>query len=463
MRGVIERPPLPPGPVLVVGLARSGVAAALALRERGVAVTGCDAGMVPAGVRARLEAAGVPVHERTEGVELLEGVATVVKSPGVPQAAAVVATARRTGRGVVGELEVGWRLLGNEFLAVTGSNGKTTTVELLGHVHRTAGVPVVVAGNVGTPIASLPGTLEPGAVVVCEASSFQLEDTEAFAPEAAVLLNVVEDHLDRHGTLAAYRKAKLEAFARQPSDALAILPSAMAAEDDIGGAARRVTFGPGGDLEAVPAGQLEAAAGSPDRSASSPDLELRWRGASLMRAGELRLRGAHNLENAMAAAALTLARGLPAAAVREALATFDGLRHRLETVATVDGVAYVNDSKATNVAAAQGAVESYAGGVHLILGGRGKGSDYAPLAAPVAARAAAVYLIGETAAELRAALEPTGVPVHDSGDLEHAVAAARAAARPGEVILLSPACASYDQYRSFEERGDHFRALATAG
>jgi UDP-N-acetylmuramoylalanine--D-glutamate ligase len=147
--------------------------------------------------------------------------------------------------------------------------------------------------------------------------------------------------------------------------------------------------------------------------------------------------------------------------VREALGTFDGLRHRQETVATVGGVAYVNDSKATNVAAALGAIESYDGGVHLILGGRGKGSDYAPLAAPVAARAAAVYLIGETAAELRAALEPTGVTLHDSGDLEHAVAAARTAARPGEVVLLSPACASYDQYRSFEERGDHFRALAT--
>jgi UDP-N-acetylmuramoylalanine--D-glutamate ligase len=459
MAGVIARPPLPPGPVLVVGLARSGVAAALALRERGVVVTGCDAGPVAADACARLEAAGVSVHERTEGVELLEGVATIVKSPGVPQTAAVVATARRTGRGVVGELEVGWRLLGNEFVAVTGSNGKTTTVELLGHVHRTAGVPVVVAGNVGTPIASLPGTLEPGAVVVCEASSFQLEDTEAFAPEAAVLLNVVEDHLDRHGTLAAYREAKLQAFARQPESALAILPTAMAGEDDIGGAARRVTFGAGGDLEAVTTGRLEA----PATRASSPHLELRWRAAPLMRVDELRLRGPHNLENAMAAAAVALARGLPAAAVREALATFEGLRHRLETVVTVEGVAYVNDSKATNVAAALGAVESFAGGVHLILGGRGKGSDYAPLAAPVAARAAAVYLVGETAAELRAALEPTGVPVHDSGDLEHAVAAARAAARPGEVILLSPACASYDQYRSFEERGDHFRALATAG
>jgi UDP-N-acetylmuramoylalanine--D-glutamate ligase len=466
MRGVIERPPLPAGPVLVVGLARSGVAAALALRERGLAVTGCDAGPVAADARARLEGAGVAVHERTEGIELLAGAETLVKSPGVPQEAAVVALAHRTGRRVVGELEIGWRLLGNEFLAVTGSNGKTTTVELLGHVHRTAGVPVVVAGNVGTPIASLPGTLDPGTVVVCEASSFQLEDTEAFAPEAAVLLNVVEDHLDRHGDLAAYRRAKLEAFARQPDSALAVLPVAMAGDDDIGGAARRVTFGPGGDLEAVTAGVLTAAgagAAGADVAGSdpSPHTELRWRGEPLMAAEELRLPGAHNLQNAMAVAALALARGLPADAVRQALATFEGLRHRQETVATVGGVAYVNDSKATNVAAALGAIESYAGGLHLILGGRGKGADYAPLAAPVAARATAVYLIGETAAELRATLEPTGVTLHDSGDLEHAVVAARAAAAPGEVVLLSPACASYDQYRSFEERGDHFRALAT--
>src|SRR5215208_3581127 len=201
MTGVIERPPLPAGPVLVVGLARSGVAAALALREWGIEVVGCDAGPVAEESRSRLEAAGVPVHERNEGVELLAGAKTIVKSPGVPQEAALIAAARRMGREVVGELEIGWRLVPNEFLAVTGSNGKTTTVELLGHIHRTAGAPVVVAGNVGTALTSLPGTVDPAATIVCEASSFQLEDTVAFAPEAALLLNIVEDHLDRHGTL----------------------------------------------------------------------------------------------------------------------------------------------------------------------------------------------------------------------------------------------------------------------
>jgi UDP-N-acetylmuramoylalanine--D-glutamate ligase len=344
---------------------------------------------------------------------------------------------------VVGELEIGWRLVPNETVVVTGSNGKTTTVELLGHVHRTAGVEVVVAGNVGTALTSLAGTLDPRAVVVCEASSFQLEDSEELAPDAAVLLNLAEDHLDRHGTFDAYRAAKLEAFARQPPGAIAVLPASMVADPDVGGRAARVSFGPGGDLDEL-------------------DGTLRWRGEALMAAEELRLRGAHNRENAMAAAAVALARGLPAAAVREALATFPGVEHRLEEVAEVDGVLYVNDSKATNVASAVVGISSFPRGVHVILGGRSKGSDYRPLAGPVAAHGAGAYLVGETAAELRAALAETGVPLHDCGDLERAVAAARRAARPGDVILLSPACASYDQYRSYEERGRHFKALAGA-
>ena len=187
-------------------------------------------------MKARLEGAGVEVRDGEEGAELLAGTATVVKSPGVPREAPVVAAALARGLRVIGELELGWRLLENEFVALTGSNGKTTTVELIGHVHRVAGLPVVVAGNVGTPLASLPGTLEPGAVVVCEASSFQLEDTEAFAPDAAVLLNLAEDHLDRHGTFAAYRAAKLAIFAHQPPGTLAVVPAALALAD-AGGAA----------------------------------------------------------------------------------------------------------------------------------------------------------------------------------------------------------------------------------
>jgi UDP-N-acetylmuramoylalanine--D-glutamate ligase len=435
---VIARPPLPPGPLLVVGLARSGVAAALALRARGAEVAGTDASPVTEEVRASLEAAGVAVHAPSDGLALLDGVATVVKSPGVPAEAPVVAAAHRLGTRVVGEVEIGWRLLANDFIAVTGSNGKTTTAELIGQIHREAGAAVVVAGNVGTAITSLPGTIDRAAVLVCEVSSFQLEDTEEFAPDAAVLLNLAEDHLDRHGTFAAYRAAKLRVFAHQPPAAVAVAPPELAGE--LGGAAERVTFGPGGDLELR-------------------DGRLSWRGTSFMDAEEVRLRGAHNLENAMAAAAVCLARGVSVAAVRAALASFSGVAHRLEEVATVRGVLYVNDSKATNVASAVVGIESFPGGVHAILGGRGKGGDYRPLAAALAGRARAAYLIGEAAPEIGAALAGAGVPVHDCGDLAAAVAAARAAAQPGDVVLLSPACASYDQYRSFEERGDRFRSL----
>src|SRR5215216_1793638 len=329
MEPVIARPPLPPGPFLVVGLARSGVAAALALRARGGEIVACDAAAVSDEVRAELAATGIPVHAPSEGVELVTRASTLVKSPGVPHQAAVVASARRQGLRVIGELEIGWRLLSNEFVAVTGSNGKTTTAEAIGHVHRTARAEVVVAGNVGTALTTLPGTLAAGTVVVCEASSFQLEDTEAFAPEAAVLLNLAEDHLDRHGSFDAYRAAKLRVFAAQPPEALAVAPGDLIAQ--VGGQAERVTFGPGGDVE-------------------HRDGRLWWRGELLMDANEIRLRGAHNRENAMATAAVCLARGLPPEAVRAGLATFAGVPHRMEEIGRLEGVLYVNDSKATNVA-----------------------------------------------------------------------------------------------------------------
>jgi UDP-N-acetylmuramoylalanine--D-glutamate ligase len=441
MGDVIARPPLPLGPILVVGLARSGVAVALALRERGERVVGTDAGAVPAEVQDRLRTAGVEVHAGSEAVDLLPGTRAVVKSPGVPQEAAVVVAARAQGISVLGEVEIGWRLVPNEFIAVTGSNGKTTTSELIGHIHREAGLPVTVAGNVGTAISSLPGTLAPGATIVCEVSSFQLEDTEHFAPDAAVLLNLAEDHLDRHGTFEAYRDAKLQVFARQPNEAVAVAPLGLGV-DDLGGCGRRVCFGAG------PGAELSERAG-----------RLWWGDEPLLAVEEIGLRGEHNRQNAMAAAAVTLARGVDRDAVCAGLRGFQSLAHRLEEVATRDGVLYVNDSKATNVASAAVGIASFPAGVHVILGGRGKGGGYDGLAAPVAAHCRAVYLIGETAAEIRTTLAPTGVPLHDCGDLERAVAAARAAAAPGEVVLLSPACPSYDQYTSYEQRGDHFRAL----
>ncbi len=445
----MSRPPLPEGPYLVVGLARSGAAAALALAARGEQVTGTDRG----GLAPR-ELVDAGVELVGDGMGALERVRCVVKSPGVAATEPLIAAARERGIVVLGELELAWRLLPNEFVAVTGTNGKTTTAELIGAIHRASGLPVVVAGNVGRALslyAAPPprgeGPIDPSTTVVCEASSFQLEDTIAFAPDAAVLLNVAPDHLDRHGDMDAYLVAKLQAFARQGSDDVAVVP-----ERGIGvalpGHGARVTFGTdrGADLR-------------------SDGEWLWWRAERLLEVSAIRLRGAHNLENAMAAAAVALARGVPRSGVREALASFAGVAHRLEEVATVDGVLFVNDSKGTNVASTIVALRSFPPAtVHLILGGRGKGEDFGLLGEEVAARARAVYLIGEDGPGIGAALAGAApaVAMVASGTLERALAAARAAARAGEVVLLSPACTSFDQFRDFEARGEEFTRLVLA-
>jgi UDP-N-acetylmuramoylalanine--D-glutamate ligase len=409
------------------------VAAARVLTAHGE-VLGCDFAEPPGA--AELE--GVQVRLRSDGLDLLERARTVVKSPGVPREAPVIVAARERGLDVMGELELAWRLLPNEFVAVTGTNGKTTTVELLGAIHRAAGAPVEVAGNVGTPLSSLVGATDPAATIVCEASSFQLEDAIEFAPECAVLLNVTEDHLDRHGTFEDYLAAKLRIFQNQGEDDVAVLPTGFAGQQ---GRARTLRFG------------------GPDADLAERDGELWWEGVRMMDAGELRLRGRHNLENAMAASAAALARGIPQDALREALRTFAGVSHRLEEVAQHDGVLFVNDSKATNVASALVGIEAFETGVHLIAGGSLKGGGFRGLREAVASRCSACYLIGEAAGQLDRDLAGTA-PLHRCGDLEHAVEAAANAASPGEVVLLSPACASYDQFTSFEERGDRFRVLA---
>src|SRR4051812_35945402 len=386
------RPPLPPGPFLVAGLARSGRAAAALLDARGEGVLAVD--QAPAErLRADELPPGVELHAGVDGVALLERVRAVVKSPGVPQTAPVIAAAHARGVPVLGELELAWRCVPNEVIAVTGTNGKTTTTELLGHLHREAGVPVAVVGNVGTAYSSLALHREEhaaDAVVVCECSSFQLEDTSAFAPEAAVLLNLDSDHLDRHGSLEAYHRAKLKIFANQGNDDVAVAPEGLGVPD-LGGCARRVCVGDS------PEAELSLRAGT-----------LWWDSEPLLRADELALRGPHNLRNAMAAAAVALARGLDVDAVREGLRTFPGVPHRLEEVAVCDGVTYVNDSKATNVAAALVGLASFEVPVHVILGGRGKGEDYAPLRDAVAQHCAAgggAYLIGEEAPALHATLD----------------------------------------------------------
>jgi UDP-N-acetylmuramoylalanine--D-glutamate ligase len=515
------RPPLPPGPYLIVGLARSGVAAARALRARGERVIGLDraisAGAELLGVRQggsierdgaaaarELAEAGMELCPEGDGLTLLERVRTVVKSPGVPAQAPVVAAARERGMTVVGELELAWRMLPNELIAVTGTNGKTTTVELIAHVHRQAGLPVAAAGNIGTALSSLVGQAEPQVTVVCEVSSFQLEDTLAFAPEAAVLLNLAPDHLDRHGSFERYTAAKLQIFARQTPKDIAVIPFAVDLPQAEGMTAvpSPVDLPQAEGMTAVPLPvdlpeaegatavsspvdlpEAEDMAGVPSRPGrpegwgqarriafggeghaglSLRDGQLCWQGGALMPAEEVRLRGAHNLQNAMAAAAVCLARGLPAEAVAAGLRSFPGVPHRLEEIATLDGVLYVNDSKATNVASTLVALDAMASDglpVHLILGGLGKGQDFAPLAPSVARDCRAAYLIGQDAPLIARALSSADVPMSQCGDLERAVAEARAAARAGDVVLLSPACASFDQFADFEARGERFREL----
>lgn len=439
MTSLDHRPPLPMGPWLVVGLGRSGAAAARALWHRGEPVVCVDSGHPP-GAEMLRQHEGMEVWTGVDGLVELNRARAVVKSPGVPREAPLIDAARRRGITVLGELELGWRLIEQPFVAVCGTNGKTTTVELLGAIWRAAGRPVAVAGNVGLAVTALVGELDPGATVVCEASSFQLEDAVAFAPDVALLLNVAPDHLDRHGTMEDYLAAKLRVFSRQGPDDVAIGPPELLGR--AGGRARRVTFGP----------------------RASDDLALRdgvitWEGSAVLPASEIRVRGAHNVQNAMGAAAAALATGVDAEAVREGLRSFPGVEHRIEDVAEAGGVLWVNDSKATNVASTLVALAAFSAPVHLILGGQGKGQDFAALRDEASIRARAAYLVGEAAPGIAQALAGA-VDVRRCGDLEHAVAAAQAAAEPGDVVLLSPACASFDQYPGgFEERGAHFKAL----
>ena len=408
-----------PRSALVVGLARSGQAAALALARRGVRVRGSDRS--PSIDAGRLREAGVEVQLGTEEVSLLDAAEVVVKSPGVPGDAPLVAAARALGMPVWSEVELAFRLLPNPVVGVTGTNGKTTTSELLGAMFRAARRDVAVAGNVGRPFSGLDGELDEDAWVVCELSSFQLEDVQRFRPDVAVLLNLEPDHLDRHGTFAAYREAKLRVFRNQQPDDTAVVPRGFG---PVPGAGRRVEFG------------------GTDRLPAEPLIP-----------------GAHNRENAAAAAAAARAAGIADDAIAEALRTFAGVPHRLELLAEVGGVRYVNDSKATNVAAAKRAVAAYDAPLQLILGGSLKGESFDELASALPGRVRGVYLVGEAADELAVALERAGVSYERSGDLARAVAAAAREAQPGDVVLLSPACASYDQFRDFEERGDAFRDL----
>jgi UDP-N-acetylmuramoylalanine--D-glutamate ligase len=451
----------PPGTrVLVLGASRSGRAAAAALARRGARVVVSD-------VRAReslddlagLERAGVVVVGGEQSAALLEGVALVVKSPGVPGEVAVVAAARARGVPVWSELELAYRLFANPITAVTGTNGKTTTTALLGHMFATAGSPAHVAGNIGAAVSALPDDLDAHDELVVEVSSFQLEDVVDFRPAAGVFLNLTPDHLDRHGTMHRYLACKAKLFARQQEGDTAVMNVGDPAVRDLAA-----------DLAARPQGPRVArfaTSAGPDRDSWLADGWLHLEGRRAVTVDEVPLRGLHNVENCLAAGTAALARGLEWEAVVESLRTFPGVPHRLERAGSVRGVAYVNDSKATNVEATLKALAAYPEGTHLILGGRDKASDYRPVARACARGCRGVYLIGEATpliadafARVRTDERLDAVPEpHSYGDLETAVRAAAAAAAPGEVVLLAPACASFDQYSDFEARGRHFAAV----
>jgi UDP-N-acetylmuramoylalanine--D-glutamate ligase len=385
---------------LVLGLARSGRAAKAALEAAGTEVVAADRTL-----------------DNDQDLSLLEGADVVVKSPGVPGEAPLVAAARQRGIPVWSEIELASRLLPNPILGVTGTNGKTTTTELLG-----AMLGARTAGNVGTALSELVGDVPADAWIVCELSSFQLEDVERFRPRIAVLLNLEPDHLDRHGDFESYRVAKLRIFENQTEDDVAVVPRGFG---PVPGSGRRVEFSAEDELPAEPL-----------------------------------IPGAHNRENAAAATAAARAAGLEEAAIATALRTFPGVEHRLELVAELGGVRYVNDSKATNSAAARRALLAYDAPLHLILGGRPKGESWEELARAVAeANVVTAYLIGEAAEPLSVGLAYENVPFLLSVTLHRALAEAASVARPGEVVLLSPACASYDQFRDYEHRGEEFRRL----
>jgi UDP-N-acetylmuramoylalanine--D-glutamate ligase len=397
-----------PRRALVVGLARSGEAAALALAGRGARVVAVDRRLdLDAG---RLEAAGVEVHLGNVEGALLDVVDTVIKSPGVPGEHPLVAGARERGIPVWSEVELGHRLLRpRPFIGVTGTKGKTTTVELLGEILRAEGRPVEVGGNVGRPLSSL----EPAedAWLVCELSSFQLEDVHELELEVAVLLNLEPDHLDRHGSFERYRAVKLRVFER----------------------ARHKVVPRGSGLEGI-------------EFSADDDLP-----------GETRLPGKHNRANAAAATAAARAAGIGDDAIARGLSAFPGVPHRLELVREREGVRWVNDSIATNTFAVRHGIDAFDGPTRLILGGRAKGEDFGPFAAELSAHVASIYLVGEATEELATALDAAGRRYERTGTIAGAVAAAARDARTGDVVLLSPACASYDQYESFEERGGDFR------
>ena len=442
--------------VLVVGLGKSGLAAALFLRRKGAQVTVSDvrsAESLAKEIPALLEE-GIMVEAGGHGLLTFRRQDLIVVSPGVPLDTPELVQAKNLGRPVIGELELAARFLKGRILAITGSNGKTTTTALAGEILKEAGLPTMVAGNIGVPVVGSIDESTDSTWSVLEVSSFQLESTEQFHPAIAVILNITPDHLDRHGTFENYALAKERIFAAQEANDFLVLnaDNARSAEAAARSRAKVYWFSIEHEVEQgawVQSGEVVY------RSAPKAEIE------SILPLGKIPLKGEHNVENVLAAVCACRLAGAPAKSARRAIEAFQAVEHRLEYVATINGVEYYNDSKATNVDATAKAVAAFSAGIHLILGGKDKGSDYTLLSPLLRERVHAVYTIGAAAAKIESHLRGV-VSLHSCETLANAVSAAAGAARPGEIVLLAPACSSFDQFESYEHRGRVFKELVGA-
>lgn len=440
--------------VLVLGLGRSGLASALFLKSHGAHVTVSDTksedqlrDQIPA-----LLDEGVAVETGGHSARTLQNQDMVVVSPGVPIDAPAILQAKNLGRPVIGEIELAFQFLAGPIVAITGSNGKTTTTTLVGEILKAGGLKTLVGGNIGTAAISLAAQATPETAIVLEVSSFQLETICAFRPKVAVVLNVTPDHLDRHRTFAAYADAKARIFENQTPEDFTVLnaddPTCVELAERT--RAHILWFSRKREVEA-------------GAFVRDDQVVFRRNGTVLdvMPPSEIPLKGAHNLENVLAAVCAGALMGCPSEKIRQAVGAFKAVEHRLEYVATVRGVDYYNDSKATNVDATIKALESFPSNVHLILGGKDKGSDYTVLNDLLRKRVKAVYTIGAAADKIQTHVKGA-VSMFQSGTLDAAVKQASSAAKPGDIILLAPACASFDQFQNYEHRGRVFKELVHA-
>ena len=437
--------------VLVVGLGKSGVAAALFLKSRGAQVTVSDSKpqeQLSEEIPILLDH-GIAVETGGHGERTFHGQDLIVVSPGVPVDSPALVQARALGEPVIGEIELAARFLPKNMVAITGSNGKTTTTTLIGEIISAGGYPTRVGGNIGTPAISLVATARRDSVIVLEVSSFQLETIQTFRPKVAVVLNVTPDHLDRHRTFETYVDAKARIFENQHADDFAVLNADDPVCVELSDRTRAQVFWFSRKKEV-------------QQGASLRDGRILFRDSSgqqeIMVASEIPLKGAHNLENTLAAICAGALMKCAPERIREAVRNFKAVEHRLEYVATIRGVEYYNDSKATNVDATIKALESFPANIHLILGGKDKGSDYTVLNDLLRQRVKRVYTIGAAADKIESQVREAAEIVH-AESLDSAVQRASASAQPGDIVLLAPACASFDQFRNYEHRGKVFKEL----